>query len=143
MFTAAENLEEDTPRSYKTRKQPVQHSRLAWTLWLNSYRAEKKEAQEVQRDERSESGVAGCVGDTQACAARGEQETRQKRQAQTQPGETTGGRRTGIKRCCAVYTRYALLVELDDKSAQAFACVRRVERKNISLAGLLRILIRV
>jgi len=60
--------------------------------WLNSYRAEKEEAKEVQRYQRGEGGVAGRAGDAQAGEARGEQEARQKRQAQTQPEQATGGR---------------------------------------------------
>jgi hypothetical protein len=61
-------------------------------LWLNSYRGEKEEAKEVQRYQRGEGGVAGRAGDAQAGKARGEQEAIQKRQAQTKPGQATGGR---------------------------------------------------
>jgi hypothetical protein len=54
--------------------------------------AEKEEAQEVQRYQRDQSRVAGRLGDAAAGEARGEQETRQKGQAQTQSGEAAGGR---------------------------------------------------
>ena len=64
--------------------------------WLNSYRAKKEKAQEVQRNQRGEGGIAGRAGDTQAGEARGEQEARQKRQAQAQPGQAAGGRRTRV-----------------------------------------------
>ena len=53
--------------------------------------AEKEEAKDVQRDQRGEGGVAGCARDATAGEARGEQEARQERQAQTQPGEAAGG----------------------------------------------------
>jgi len=69
-------------------------------LWLNSNCAEKEEAQEVQRDKRREGGVAGRAGDAQAGAARREQETIQERQAQTQPGQASGGRGS-VKRLLA------------------------------------------
>ena len=70
--------------------------------WLNSYRAEKEKAQEVQRYQRGEGGVAGRAGDAQAGEARGEQEARQERQAQTQSGKVTGGRRSRVKDGCAI-----------------------------------------
>jgi hypothetical protein len=54
--------------------------------------AEKEKAKEVQRDQRGEGGVAGRVRDATAGEARGKQEARKKRQAQTQPGEAAGGR---------------------------------------------------
>ena len=57
---------------------------------IQYYGAKKEEAQEVQRDQRGESGIAGRAGDSAAGEARGEQEARKKRQAQTQPGEAAG-----------------------------------------------------
>jgi hypothetical protein len=65
-------------------------------LWLNSYRGKKEEAQEVQRYERGEGGGAGRAGYAQAGEARGEQEARKKRQAQTQPGQAAGRCGSGI-----------------------------------------------
>jgi hypothetical protein len=58
--------------------------------WLNSYCAEKK-AEEVYRYQRSEGRVASCAGDASAGEARGEQEARKKRQAQTEPEQAAGG----------------------------------------------------
>jgi len=64
--------------------------------WFNSDDAKKEEAQKVQRHERGKGGVTGRAGDAAAGEARGEQEARQKRQAQTQPGEAAGGCWSGI-----------------------------------------------
>jgi hypothetical protein len=60
-------------------------------MWLNSYRAEKEKAQKVQRYQRGEGGGAGRAGDASTGKASGEQEAIQERQAQAQPGQTTGG----------------------------------------------------
>jgi hypothetical protein len=61
-------------------------------LCLNSSRAKKEEAQEIHRYQRGEGGVAGRAGDASASEARGEQETRQKGQAQAQSGKVAGRR---------------------------------------------------
>jgi hypothetical protein len=84
--------------SYKGRKDRLQEKMLIkifikqlfqmkWSSFVvKYYRAEKEEAQKVHRDERGKGCVAGRAGDAAAGEARGEQEARQKRQAQTQPG---------------------------------------------------------
>jgi hypothetical protein len=61
------------------------------SLWLNSYCAEKEKAEEVYRYQRGEGRVASCAGDASAGEARGEQEARKKRQAQTEPEQAAGG----------------------------------------------------
>ena len=63
---------------------------LGQPSWFNSYRGKKEKAKEVFRHQRGESGVTGGVGDASGGEARGKQEARQERQAQTQPGEAAG-----------------------------------------------------